>query len=163
MDTFTCTCCKRAKPIDEFMGLGAKGATKQFRTCDNCRTRMAQKQQSTKKRQLEIDGNDEGHVEMIEANSLSEYVAQSLNAYTAQPSNSQTAAFTFQYQMDISAFDKPEKEVADQLIEFVEDVDEFAWMYVLSCYCYYCVCDLFCMLECNKFVQKLSPFVHRKA
>jgi hypothetical protein len=137
MNTFTCGGCRRIKPIGEFMGLGAKGAEKQFRTCGNCRNRTTQQHQSTKKRQLEIDGNEESHVETIEANSLSEYVAQSLNGYTTQSSNSQTTAFTFQYCMDISAFDKSAKEIADQLVEFIEDVDEFAWMYVLSCHYYY--------------------------
>lgn len=142
MDTLTCAGCRRVKPMDEFMGLGAKGATKQFRTCGNCRTRTAQ--QSAKRRQPEIEGNEESHVEMIETSSLSEYVAESLNAYTAQPSNSQTTAFTFKYQMDISAICKSEKEVADQLVEFVEDVDDFAWMYVLSCCYSYYVCNMFC-------------------
>jgi len=143
MDTVTCAGCRCVKPVDEFMVLGAKGATKQFRTCGNCRNRTAQ--QSAKRRQPEIERNEESHVETIEASSLSEYVAQSLNAYTAQPSNSQTTSFTFQYQMDISTFDKSEKEAADQLVEFVEDVDDFAWMYVLSCCYYYCVCNnMFC-------------------
>ena len=35
--TLFCSGCRSTKPINEFMGFEAKGASKQFRTCISCR------------------------------------------------------------------------------------------------------------------------------
>jgi hypothetical protein len=137
MDTSTCAGCRCVKPISEFMGLRAKGAQKKFRTCGNCRNRTTQKHQSTKKRQLELENNGETHVpEIIEPSTLSDHVAQLLNVHTMQLGNTsgEMTALNFHYQLDVSTFNKSTKEVADLLVEYIEDVDEFAWMYVFLCY-----------------------------
>ena len=36
----------------------------------------------------------------------------------------------FQYGIYISSFSKSEKEIADELVKSIEDVNEFKWMYV---------------------------------
>jgi hypothetical protein len=39
--------------------------------------------------------------------------------------------FQLQCGIDISTFDNSEKEMVEELVESIEDVDEFSWMYVL--------------------------------
>jgi hypothetical protein len=129
MDTFTCAGCRLTKPIGDFMGVTAKGTAKQFRTCSNCRNRTTEQHQRGKKRQLEAERGEESNgLEIIEPTSLSDHVAELLNAYGENIPTGGKASFNFQYQMGISAFNKSAKEVADELVEFVEDADEFAWV-----------------------------------
>ena len=60
---------------------------------------------------------------------LYDYVIQLLNTYTVQMENKENMLpFNFECQIDISTLNNSEKEVADILIEHVEDADEFAWM-----------------------------------
>lgn len=55
---------------------------KQYRTCNNCRTRTTQrKEKIIRKRQLE---DEESEMEMIEVTELCDYIAQFLNLHTLQ-------------------------------------------------------------------------------
>ena len=45
-----------------------------------------------------------------------------------QIENKENLPFCFECQIDISTLNNSEKKVADILIEYIEDADEFAWM-----------------------------------
>ena len=111
------------KPLHDFMGSVAKGAIKQYRTCAICRARTTQKK-NPKKRPLEPENN-----EVIEVLDLYDYTIQLLNMHTMQIVNKENMVpFRFECQVDISTLNNSEKEVADMLVEYIEDADEFAWM-----------------------------------
>ena len=57
--TLFCSGCRSTKPINEFMGFEAKGASKQFHTCINCRNRTAKQHMNVKKKQAEVEENEE--------------------------------------------------------------------------------------------------------
>jgi hypothetical protein len=59
--------------------------------------------------------------------------------------------------MDVSALDRSEKEVADQLVEFVKDVDDFAWMYSM---CFLDVIIIVFATTCFAY-SKLNKFVYK--
>lgn len=128
MDTSTyigCTGCDQNLPIGEFMGSKANGDPKQFRTCVNCRD----KSKRSKKRQLdaEDDENDQEDAEIVEITDpvdICNHIMQLLNVHSES-----AAPIQFQCNIDMSIFDKSEKEIAEELIELIEDVDEFTWMY----------------------------------
>jgi hypothetical protein len=109
------------------MGFGAKGAIKQYRTCIDCRTRTTQKK-NPKKRPLELEDNEV--IEELDLYDLYDYIIQLLNMHTMQIENKENMLpFCFECQVDISTLsNNSEKEVADILIEYIEDADEFAWM-----------------------------------
>ncbi|CAG8537802.1 25261_t:CDS:2 [Gigaspora margarita] len=102
METPTCSGCNQNLSVSEFMGVGAKGKPKQYRTCNNYRYRTSE-YKNTKKRlqEFEIEGDQEDSevLEITNLNNLSNHVLQLLN------------------------------EVAKELVELIENVDEFAWMY----------------------------------
>ena len=50
-----CTSCKAFKALSEFISYGAKGGSKQLKTCNNCRQRF---QKSDKKRKRYVEKND---------------------------------------------------------------------------------------------------------
>jgi hypothetical protein len=130
-ETITCTGCRQKKLSDEFIGFGVKSNIKQYQTCNNCRTRNTkQKEKTTKKRQLEVDSETN---EIIEVTDLYDYTAQFLNLYSIQMENSNgndkenIIPFCFKCQVDISTLDNSEKEIANTLVECIEEADDFAW------------------------------------
>jgi hypothetical protein len=142
METSNCTCtkCRQTKPFNEFLRLGVKGNIKQFRTCNDCHNKMAECQEA-KKRQLEINENEDqenedrenNELEIIEPINFCDHIEQLLNIYSMQHNDDLDNASPFQLQcgIDISTFDNSEKEMVEELVESIEDVDEFSWMYVL--------------------------------
>ena len=135
--TFFCTGCRITKSVNEFMGFGAKGISKQFRTCNNCRNRTATNHKNTKKRHADIEINEEMEqeneepLEIIEPDSFCDYIAQFfLSPLENNTENTENIPSSLKCEVDISSFDKSAKEIADELVEFIEDVDEFKWMYV---------------------------------
>lgn len=136
--TLFCTGCRITKSVNEFIGFGAKGISKQFRTCNNCRNRTAANHKNTKKRHTDTEINEEMEqeneesLEIIEPDSFYDYIAQffpsPLENNTENTEN--IPSFHFKCEVDISSFDKSAKEIADELAELIEDVDEFRWMYV---------------------------------
>lgn len=137
METPTCTGCGGVKPTSEFVRLAVTGKMKQFRTCNNCNNSSTERK-NAKKRQLEteeIDNQENDQVnldgfDIIEPNDLCSHFTQILDDHSAQPEN----PFQFQCDINISTFDKSPKEIAEELVELTEDVDEFAWMYVIFFY-----------------------------
>ena len=58
---------------------------------------------------------------------------QLLSMYTAQLENEENMPpFHFECKVDISTLNNSAKEVADYLVELIEEVDEFSWIYVYS-------------------------------
>jgi len=51
--------CRFTKPVNEFMGFGAKGIPKQFRTCNSCRNKTVNQYKNTNKRRVETEENEE--------------------------------------------------------------------------------------------------------
>lgn len=90
METPTCSGCNQNLSVSEFMGVGAKGKPKQYRTCNNYRYRTNE-YKNTKKRQqeFEIEGDQEDSevLEITNLNNLSNHVLQLLNVHsrTASP------------------------------------------------------------------------------
>ncbi|CAG8488973.1 8730_t:CDS:2 [Cetraspora pellucida] len=77
MDPY-CNGCKTFKSCHEFMGYDARGAPKQFKTCDKCRPRLNKKP----KRPLESDDDVQLHneYEVIDIEFLSEAVTTLLES-----------------------------------------------------------------------------------
>src|SRR4051812_31812003 len=102
-ETSICSRCRFTKPVNEFMGFGAKGISKQFRTCNNCRNKTVN-QYNTKKRRVETEENDEMEqenekfLEIIEPDSFCDYIAQLLQLFSTQLENDteNTPPFHFQ-------------------------------------------------------------------
>src|SRR6185312_9686066 len=126
-----CTGCRLYKPAEEFMDHGAKGDVKHYRTCKLCRNRTTQQKKTAKKRLLELEENEADNgiycLEVLEANDLPEYLVQLLNSYRTQ-SEDNRSKFYFECALYISMYNKTAKKIADDLVESIEDVDEFAWM-----------------------------------
>ncbi|KAF0448095.1 hypothetical protein F8M41_002671 [Gigaspora margarita] len=131
MKTPTCTGCGGVKPTSEFVRLAVTDKMKQFHMCNDCNNSSTECK-SAKKRQLEteeIDNQENDQVnldgfDIIEPNDLCSHFAQILDDHSAQPEN----LFQFQCDINISTFDKSPKEIAKELVELIEDVDEFAWI-----------------------------------
>ncbi|RIB05716.1 hypothetical protein C2G38_2218920 [Gigaspora rosea] len=96
METSGCTGCGGVKPVSEFVRPGVTGEIKQFLNLDNFDT--------------------------IEPSDLCSHFVQILDNHSAQPED----PFQFQCDINISTFDKSPKEIAEELVELIEDVDEFA-------------------------------------
>ena len=130
-----CSGCRSTKPNNEFMGFEAKGALKQFRTCNNCHNRTAKQHMNAKKKQAEVEENEESQendLEIIDLNSFSDYITEMFQLYLTQLENNINVPFSFQCNINISTLNKLEKEIVDELVEFIEDIDGFAWKYVFN-------------------------------
>src|SRR5437868_12617220 len=103
-----CSRCRFTKPVNEFMGFGAKGTSKQFRTCNK----------NTNKRRVETEENEEMEqeneefLEIIDPDSFCNYIAQLLQHLSTQLENDteNTPPFHFQCEIVISSFNKLAKE-----------------------------------------------------
>ena len=133
--TTICTGCGQTKLICEFKGIGT---TKQYRTCNNCRTKNAKQKKNIKKRSyedmesLEAE-NDINSLEVVEVVDFFNYITQLLSIHATQTENKENIPpFHFECKVDISTLNSSAKEVADFLIEFIEEADGFSWMYVYS-------------------------------
>ncbi|CAG8680331.1 19585_t:CDS:2 [Cetraspora pellucida] len=147
-----CTDCGKKKPISEFTRIRTTGKMKQFRTCNSCYIRKSKPPKNTKKRQLEINENEDqdnegqetendenedqenNDLEIIDPTNLYDHFTQLLNTYLMQPNDDSGNVLPFQFQcgIDISTFDGSEKEVVNELVELIEGVDEFSWIAVMS-------------------------------
>ena len=79
-----------------------------------------------------MEQENEEFLEIIDPDSFCNYIAQLLQLFSTQLENDteNIPPFHFQCEIDISSFNKLAKEVADELVEFIENVDEFRWKYV---------------------------------
>ena len=106
MDTY-CNGCKTFKQLYEFIGYGAKCISKQFKTCNSCRQRF-----NKHKRSITDDDLPDSELETIDLDILSE-----------------TVILHFHYEVDISNYDNSYKDAANKIVEFIEDADEYRWIY----------------------------------
>ncbi|CAG8802701.1 32217_t:CDS:2 [Gigaspora margarita] len=85
------------------MEVGTKGKPTQFRTCNKCRNIPAEHQSKKRELRTDIDNDQENSdvLEIIDLSDLRDHIMHLLN---------------------------PGKEVPEELVELVEDVDEFAWI-----------------------------------
>ncbi|CAG8615017.1 1076_t:CDS:1, partial [Cetraspora pellucida] len=116
MESLDCSRCKVKKSLSEFMGVDAKGQAKQFRTCSSCRVKTT-KSHAKKKKQLVVEEYEKNpnKLEIIEKDSLYDYILEILDTYLMQQgSNLETASpFFFQCQIEISTLEKPLKEITN--------------------------------------------------
>ena len=110
-----------------------KGVVKHYRTCKFCRGRTTQQKKTAKKRRpLELEESEDhdnvDFLEVLELNELPDYLAQLFEVYTTQ--SDAGLKFYFKCAVNISIFDKTTKKIAGDIVEIIEDIDEFAWMYV---------------------------------
>src|SRR5436309_15948237 len=106
------------------MGFGTKGTTKQYRTCNSCHTKNSQ--QKKNKKSYEKDENT-NPLKMIEATGFFIYIKRLLNIYTTQTENDENILpFHIKCKVDISALSDSAKEVADFMVESIENADEFS-------------------------------------
>jgi len=79
-----------------------------------------------------MEEENDNFLEIIEPDSFCDYIAQLLQLLPTQLENDteNIPPFHFQCKIDISSFSKPAKDIADELVECIEDVDDFMWMYV---------------------------------
>ncbi|KAF0507150.1 hypothetical protein F8M41_019047 [Gigaspora margarita] len=71
---------------------------------------------------------DENSLELIELTNLCSYLIELLNTHSMQlnDDSENVSPFLVQCAIDISTYDKSTKEVVKELIELIEDVDEFS-------------------------------------
>ena len=76
---------------------------------------------------------DTDSLEVVEVTDFFDYMMQLLGIYTTQMANEENIlSFHFECKVDISTLNNSAKEVADYLVELIEEADEFSWMYVYS-------------------------------
>src|SRR5438094_6457099 len=89
--TLLCSGCRLIKPINEFMGFEAKQVLKQFHTCNNCRNRTTKQHMNMKKRQIEIEENEEfsqeNSLEIIEPDNFCDYIAELISTFENDTEN----------------------------------------------------------------------------
>ncbi|CAG8504253.1 13480_t:CDS:1 [Cetraspora pellucida] len=119
---------------------------KQFQTCNNYYIRKFKPSKNIKKRQLEINENEDqknkdqependknknqenNDLEIINSTNLYNHFAQLLNIYLMQSNDDSEnmLPFQFQYGVDVSMFDGLEKEVVNKLVKLIKSVDKFS-------------------------------------
>ncbi|CAG8672642.1 3929_t:CDS:2, partial [Scutellospora calospora] len=106
METSHCGKCDTTRPNSEFTRSGVTGTIKLFRT-------------------YQENNND---LELIEPTNLSNHITELLNTHLIQPDNNfeNSSLFHFQCAVDLSTFDKSTKEIVKELVESIEDADEFS-------------------------------------
>lgn len=111
-----CNGCKTFKLFSEFIGYKNESVSKQFKTCNNCRQRLAKK----RKNNVEIDENQlNNQFEIIDVDFLSEIITNLLND---EPSNK----LHLHCGVRISNHENS-KEFVDKIVELIEDTDEYNW------------------------------------
>ncbi|GBB99646.1 hypothetical protein RclHR1_35920001, partial [Rhizophagus clarus] len=123
-----CHGCKTFKALSEFMGHGANSISKQLKTCNNCRQRFTQK----RKRSAVIN-NQPNILEVIDIDFLSEVIT---NLLEDTSSNNQELHLHCQVNdvNDVSYHRNStneylSKELANKIIELIEDADGYKWNY----------------------------------
>ncbi|CAG8535325.1 17876_t:CDS:2 [Cetraspora pellucida] len=136
VSTLHCSGCDHTQSISEFISPGANNTIKQYRTCAHCRSRTTQLKRNKKKRQLEDDPEedtiDENTLEeVIDLNNLEDFIIQIIDLYKLQSEGNleNMPPFHFECNIDISTLNKSTREVANELIVGIENVDEFKWIY----------------------------------
>src|SRR6266542_1729802 len=124
--TSFCSSCRSTKLKYKFMGFEVKGSLKQFRTCNNYHNRHI----NMKKRQEENEKNQEIDLkEIIKIDNFYDYITEIFQLYLMQVENNTENTLcillSFQCNINISIFNKLEKEIADKLVESIEDIDGF--------------------------------------
>ncbi|CAG8844339.1 36008_t:CDS:2, partial [Gigaspora margarita] len=76
---------------------------------------------------------DENSLELIELTDFSSYFIELLNTHLMQLNDDleNVSPFLVQCAIDIPTYDKSTKKVVKELIELIEDMNEFLWMYVI--------------------------------
>jgi hypothetical protein len=98
-----------------------EGLPKQFRTCNNCRNRR-------RKRPLfssNICENGES-LEVIEIEALCQNLEELLN--NSDLENTSLSGMQLHYGLDVTDFDGSAKKTANEIVEFIEDIDKYNWM-----------------------------------
>ncbi|CAG8793333.1 10_t:CDS:1, partial [Cetraspora pellucida] len=112
-----CNGCKTFKSCNEFMGYDAKGASKQFKTCNKCHPRFNKK---PKKRPLESDdtqSHDEN--EVIDIEFLSEIVT------TLLKSTPQELHLNYEVNIANKNLGKDISYVTNSIVDLIEDADKY--------------------------------------
>ncbi|CAG8655004.1 13603_t:CDS:2 [Cetraspora pellucida] len=115
-----CNGCKKFKPINEFIENDKNNIPTKFLICNCC----CQKSSNKWKRSITTDDilfNDE--LEIVELDFLSESVAEILENTL---SNSD---FHFHCEINIRNYNSSNKDLASEIIEQIENVDEYNWIY----------------------------------
>jgi len=122
MDSSTnsyCNCCKIIKLASEFVDKDKNGHPKQFRTCNNCRNKRRER--------LLVNSNicnNEECLETIEIETLCQNLRELLNNCDSE----NTSLLAAHYRIDVSNFDDSAKKIANEIVELIEDIDEYNWM-----------------------------------
>jgi hypothetical protein len=120
LTSFYCNCCKITKLASEFVDKDKNGHPKQFRTCNNCRN---------KRRERLLVNNicdNEESLELIEIETLCQNLRELLNNCDSE--NTNLLAAQLRYRVDVSNFDDSAKKIANEIVELIEDIDEYNWM-----------------------------------
>ncbi|CAG8806337.1 20728_t:CDS:2 [Gigaspora margarita] len=101
------------------------GVVKAFCTCNVCQVRVIELQ-NARKRQLEIkeNVNHENTVQEDQENKNDLELIELANLRN-------TSLFNFQCAINLLMFDKSTKEIVEELVESIENTDEFTWIYDL--------------------------------
>ena len=133
-----CTTCDKYKDRAEFKDHNKKKESKLPRTCNSCRdSKKSTRQKKRKSEQLLIEDQDQDVVyEHVEIDSLVESVVYALNEYHDPLNKENTLAFCFGCITDVGLLEMSLKQIADLLIDHIEDADNYKWVYVLYLFFY---------------------------
>lgn len=148
---FFCTGCSKDKTQVEFITYNAKKESRLNKTCNLCRESNKSAQQRTRKRkklsienqdqeQFSIENQDEEQLliedqdqdtvyEHIDIDSLVEYICYALNKYRDSVDKENILALCFGCITDVGLLEMSLKQIADFLIEHIEDADNYKWVY----------------------------------
>jgi hypothetical protein len=116
-----CNCCKITKISSEFLDKDKKGHPKQFRTCNNCRNRRRERPSVSNN-----NCDNEESLEIIEIEVLCQNLRELLNNCDLE--NTNLSGTHLHYELDVSNFDGSAKKIANEIVELIEDIDEYNWV-----------------------------------
>jgi len=122
-----CTRCKAFKASSEFISYGAKGGSKQLKTCNNCRQRF---QKSDKKRKRYVEKNDSqpSTLDIVDIDFFNEVITNLLeNTFYNQEFHLHCQVSNNSYENSTNELST--KELANKIIELIEDADGYHWNY----------------------------------
>ena len=134
--TLFCKSCKTLKASIDFMGFDAKETPKKFRSCRNCRQKFRESNEKRKRKEF-AETDDDNQIEIIDMDFLSEIVHENMLLssseshlhYKININSYVDLSLTFPNEDFENTDDSLFKDLANEIVELIEDVDKYNWTY----------------------------------
>ena len=107
-----CNGCKTFKASSEF---NDNNKAKEFKTCNDCCQRFSNKQK------ILDDNLHNSELEVVDLDFLSKTIMELLEYVHSE--------LNFHYKINISNYNNSNKDLANEIVELIEDADEYRWIY----------------------------------